>query len=142
MELRPHTLPHPSSSFRTIFERLRDTDPELSRCGEMMLELVQYLEDKVDAPPKWAGTRGAGELLIFADDEYAIVVTVNAYPRAMNQLAAYEIKYALEPPWSYAVGHTAIVEEAAQMILYGFKCAYPKGHEGFGRKRRAKKRSK
>lgn len=138
MELRPCTLPHPS--FRSIFERLRDTNPELSKCGEMMLDLVEYLEDKIDASPKWAGT-WHDELLIFADDEYAILVTVNAYPREMNQILAYEVKYALEPPWDYAVGHTTSVEEASKMLLAGFERAYSKGYDGFGKKRRAKKRS-
>lgn len=121
MELIPTHLPHPS--FREIFERLRDNNPELSKCGEMMVALIEYLEDKVDAPAQWAGTRGPGELIIFPEKKYVVVVSVNAHPRAMSQIPTYEIKYAVERPWHYAVGYTSSLEEAAQMVLHGCRNA-------------------
>lgn len=124
MELRL-TSTHPG--LKTIFESLRDNNPDLSQCGQMMLELVQHLEEQVHESPVWVYTDGPGELLLFSDAVYAVRVRVNAYPRAMTQIPTYEIKYALPPPWTWANGDATSVEAAVQMVLHGLQHSYEKG---------------
>jgi hypothetical protein len=135
MELRL-TSTHPD--LKKFFESQRDNSPDLSHCGQMMLDLVKYLEEQVEASPQWAYTDGRGELLLYSEVANAVRVRVNAYPKDMTQIPAYEIKYALEPPWTWATGYATTLEDAVQMVLYALQHSYEKGQP----RRRFKQRPK
>lgn len=112
---------------KDYFEKVRDKNPKLCKSGAMMVALLEYLEQEVDWPPQRTGINGPAELIFFGEKIFNALVLVNAYPREMDENLHYEIKYALEPQWTYAVGYASNVESAAEMILYGLKHAYPKG---------------
>ena len=84
---------------------------------------------KFDAPPVWVYTRWPGELLFYSDVKFAVRASVNAYPRAMSQLPNYEIRYALEPPWTWATGYANSLEEATLMVLHALQHSYKNGQQ-------------
>ena len=111
--------PRYAANAKLYFVRVRDKNRKLSKSGAMMLALLDYLENEVELPPRQIGAKGLVEMVIFGEDSTTVAILINTNPRAMDENILYEIKYALQPPWTYAFGYAASVEVAAQMIAYG-----------------------
>ncbi len=83
-----------------------------------MLELVIYLEEKVDFPPQWVST--SHENLIFASQDDYPKGLVSVHPLGKDHggpaKARFEIHHPAETPWSHTIGYAKDVEQAWQMI--------------------------